>query len=481
MPSSVHDKAEAMREALARASSPLSSCQQRVWRLAETSPDLGFFERIGLRFSGAFRIAALDAALAEIVRRHAILRTVFLVLDGRPVQCVRSAARGGLLVVDLQALRPEQREHAATQLARRDRQPPFDLRRGPLMRAIVVRLSSRDHVLLMIFHHLIFDGWSRSVLFRELTMLFMAFSANVRPPLPELRVQYAEVARREQDPGTLPRRAARLAEWVERLAGLQPPATLPPDRPRTSRATHRAEIVPFQVPEASIRALWSVAKSEGVTLFMLGLTALAIALRASAVQQDEVTFGVPVANRTSTDAQALIGPFVNILPVRLRTPANSTVRDLLLDARTVMLDAFVYQEVPFDEVLEALYPGRPKGSYGPTDGDPVFRVCVDFSEHADGPLETQAQARSGLTVQPFETDDPIAGCDMFVSFSAASGRLGGIVLYNAELYERATVASFIDRFQSVLGSMDRSLHAQLTALMPEARCLMPETALIPEA
>ena len=453
--------ADAMREALARASSPLSSCQQRVWRLAEATPDLGFFERIGLRFSGPFRIAALDAALTEIVRRHAILRTVFLVLDGRPVQCVRSASRGGLLVVDLQALRPEQRERAASRVARRDRQPGFDLRRGPLMRAIVLRLSSRDHVLLMILHHLIFDGWSRAVLFRELTMLFMAFSANVRLPLPELRVQYAEVARREQDPGTLPRRAARLADWVGRLAGLQPPATLPPDRPRTSRTTHRAAIVPFQVPEASMGALRSVGEAEGATLFMLGLTALAIALRTSAAQQDEVTFGVPVANRTSTDAQALIGPFVNILPVRLRTPANSTLRDLLLDTRTVMLDAFVYQEVPFDDVLEALHPGRSKGSYGQTGGDPVFRVCVDFSEHANASADTQAQARSELTVQPFETDDPIAGCDMFVSFSAAHGRLGGIVLYNAELFEPATVASFIDRFQAVLASLERVLDVQL--------------------
>src|SRR3989441_13291722 len=111
MPSSVHDKAEAMREALARASSSLSSCQQRVWRLAEASPDLGFFERVGLRFSGPFRIAALDAALAEIVRRHAILRAGFLALDGRPVQCVRSGARGGLLVGDLQGRPPELREH----------------------------------------------------------------------------------------------------------------------------------------------------------------------------------------------------------------------------------------------------------------------------------------------------------------------------------------------------------------------------------
>ena len=120
-------------------------------------------------------------------------------------------------------------------------------------------------------------------------------------------------------------------------------------------------------------------------------------------------------------------------------------------------------------MLEALYPGRPKGSYGQTGGDPVFRVCVDFSEHADSPLQTQAQARAELTVQPFETDDPIAGCDMFVSFSGAHGRLRGIVLYNAELFEPATVASFIERFQAVLASLDRSLDVRLSELSTECR------------
>jgi non-ribosomal peptide synthetase component F len=295
-------------------------------------------------------------------------------------------------------------------------------------------------------------------------MLFMAFSARVRLPLPELRMQYADVARREQDPGTLDSRRQRLAEWVGRLDGLQPPATLPPDHPRTYRTTHPAKIVPFAVPDASMRVLRAVAEAEGVTLFMLGLTALAIALRTPSTRPDEVTFGVPVANRTSSGTQALIGPFVNILPVRLPTPSTSTVRTLLLDTRTVMLDAFVYQEVPFDDVLEAMYPGRPKGSYGPAGCEPVFRVCVDFAEHADPLTQTQAQGRSELTVQPFETDDPIAGCDMFVSFAAGNGTLGGIVLYNAELFERSTIASFIDRFQAVLGAMDKSLDARLSEL-----------------
>lgn len=449
--------APAVRDALRRAASPLSDCQRRVWRLAAADPRTMWAEKIALRFSGALRIDALDHALAELVRRHAILRTVFVALDGEPVQCVRSAARGRLLVVDLEALDPADRHRAAIRLARREHQPPIDVWRAPLMRAVLIRLAPADHVLLLVLHHLIFDGWSQTVMFREMTALFVAFTMNLRSPLPELRVQYADLARREQNATGAARRDVRLAEWVSRLRGLPPPATLPLDRPRPPHTSHRADVVPFLVSDEASRAVRAVGDAEGVTVFMVGLTALALALRVSVPSTEEVTVGVALANRPSVDAQALIAPFVNILPVRLPTRADMTIRDLLRCTRAAMLDAFAFEDVPFDRVMQALHPGAPMGSYGPKDGEPLFRICADFTEAAGVP----AAAGSALTVTPFDVDDAVSGCDLYVSFSSAGGTMRGLVVYSAELFDRATITSFVDRVQAILGSIDRQLDRPL--------------------
>ena len=436
------------REALRRAASPLSDCQQRTFRLATAELHVLWAERVALRFTGVLPVAALDAALQELVRRHAILRTVFLPLGGRPMQCVRSVPRGGLLLVDLAAIPGAQRESVARRLGRERR--PMDVWRGPLVRTVLVRLSPLDHVLLLTLHHLLFDGWSQAVMFRELAALFLAFSLDLPSPLPEITVPFAELARREQDPGQATRRAERLREWVGRLRGLRAPATLPLDRPRPAHTTHRAQAVPFVVPEASCRALRAVAEAEGMTMFMLGLGAVALALRASDPSTEEVAVGVALANRGSVEAQALIGPFVNILIVRVPTRGELTMLELLRHARGAVLDAFAFQDVPFDRVMEELDPGSAKGSYGPRGREPFFRVCVDFTEGAEAAPSSFPQ----LTLGPFETGDAVAGCDLYVSFSAGRGTLRGRVLYSTELFDRSTIDAFIGRLLAVLGSLD---------------------------
>jgi hypothetical protein len=451
--------APAVREALRRAASPLSDCQRRVWRLATMDPKTMWAERIALTFSGPLRIGALDAALRELVRRHAILRSVFVVLDGEAMQCVRTAARAGLLVVDLEALAPACRHRAAADLVRCDRQTPLDVRRGPLIRTVLLRRSPADHVLLLMAHHLVFDGWSQSVMFRELAMSFMAFAMNVTPPLPELRSQYGDLARREQDAAHAAARTARLNECAARLRGLRPPATLPLDRPRPAHGSHRADAVPFVVPDDAHRMLRSIAECEGATSFMLGVAVLALALRVASPTVHEITFGVAAANRPSLDAQALIGPFVNIVVVRLSIDAEMTVGALIRHAKVAVLDAFAYQDVPFDRVMDALHPGVSKGSYGPTDGDPLFRVCVDFTESADAVVS--ASAPSDLIVTPLDTDGARSGCDLYLNLSATRDALRGRLMYSAELFDRRTIVAFVNRFLNILGSLDRRLDCRL--------------------
>ena len=220
--------------------------------------------------------------------------------------------------------------------------------------------------------------------------------------------------------------------------------------------------MPFVLPDEASRAIRAVGDAEGVTMFMIGLAAVALAVRVTVPATEDVTVGVALANRSSVDAQALIGPFVNILPVRVSTPADMTVRELLRSARTAMLDAFAFQDVPFDRVMQAVHPGVPLGSYGPKNGEPFFRICVDFTEAADAP----AAAGSALAVMPFHADDAVSGCDLYVSFSGAGSTMRGFVVYSAELFDRGTITSFLDRMQTILGSLDRQLNRRLSQVRP---------------
>lgn len=451
-----------VRDALKQLASPLSDCQQRVWRLAALEPGASWAQRIALRFSGSLDAASLSAALSELVRRHATLRTVFVVVDGQPMQCVRSAGRGGLVMIDLAALPRARREQAAARAMRREGLLPFDFRRGPLMRAVLIRLTPIEHLLSLTLHHLIFDGWSRSVMFRELAVLMRAFSNHQSSPLPPLRVQYGELARAEQDPRHAARRAQRLDEVVARQRTRGRPATLPIDRPRPPYASHRAATMPFVVPDEVWQAAQVTARREGMSAFMLGLAVLAVALRESAPSGDELTFGIAVANRPSTDAQALIGAFVNIVVVRLAIDESMTMRDVLRQTRTAMLDAFAYQDVPFDRVMETLEPGTPKGSYGPRQGEPLFRVCVDFNEGVSEGSPGGSTTSLALTVTPVDADDLKSGVDFYVSFSADRDTLRGLLLYSAELYERRTAAAFVDRLQQVFAALPHQMDRALT-------------------
>jgi hypothetical protein len=331
------------------------------------------------------------------------------------------------------------------------------MRRGPMMRALLIALAPTDHVLSLTLHHLIFDGWSQGVMFRELMTLFMAFSLDLPSALPPLRLQYADLARREQSPARDAERRTRLADCVDRLRGLPPPATLPLDRPRPPHTSHRAGAIPFVVADDACRRLRDVCEMEGATMFMVGLTAFALALRASVPVLDELVVGVALANRSSVEAQALIGPFVNILPVRLSLAGAATAREVLRRARAAMLDAFTWQDVPFEAVMEALDPGSEKGSYGPK-GRPLFRICIDVTDAS----ETDGTGAAEVALTPFDTGDAVSGCDLYVNFTATRATLRGMVMYSAELFDRQTVARFLDRLLATLDSLPRQLDARQT-------------------
>ena len=233
--SNAHDSV--IQWALRQGPLPLSFAQQRLWFLDQLEPDSPAYNiPAAYRVAGRLDASALERAINEVVRRHEVLRTTFAVVDGEPVQIVAPFLLVPLPVVDLRSLPADERESEALRLAVADAHRPFDLRRGPLLRARLLRLGEEGHVLFLNMHHIVSDGWSMGVLFRELSVLYGAFSRGESSPLADLPIQYADFAlwQREWLQGEV--LAAELGYWRDRLQGASE-LQLPTDRPRPARLT----------------------------------------------------------------------------------------------------------------------------------------------------------------------------------------------------------------------------------------------------
>ena len=308
---------------------PLSFAQQRLWFLDQFQPGSPVYNiPAALRITAPLNAFALEQSLNEIVRRHEALRTTFAAVDGRPVQVIAPALRVPLPVTDLRGLPQTERETEATRLATQEAQHPFDLARGPLVRATLLRLGAGDHVLLLTMHHIVSDGWSMGVFFRELAVLYEAYATGKPSPLPELPVQYADFAQWQRQWLQGEVLAAHLTYWKQHLAGAPEVLELPTDRPRPAVQSFRGATYPFTLPPALSTALKTLSQREGVTLFMTLLAAFKTLLHRYTGQGDLVV-GAPIANRTRAEIEGLIGFFVNTLVLRTDLSGNPRFGELL--------------------------------------------------------------------------------------------------------------------------------------------------------
>jgi amino acid adenylation domain-containing protein len=344
----------------ADAAAPLSYAQQRLWfldRLAPGSPAYNVPSAYGL--AGPLAPAALAAALAEVVRRHQVLRARFVERDGEPRMEIAEAPAPGFLplpLVDLSALAPARRSAKLASLRSAEAERPFALAAGPLLRAGLVRLGAEEHVLLLSFHHAVYDGWSEGVLLRELAALYDAARAGAPSPLAEPALQYADFAawQRAWPPEVLGRQ---LAYWRGQLAGTPTALELPTDRPRPAVASLRGAGRRRLLGAPEVARLRQVARREGATLYMLLLAAFAATLARHGGQED-LLVGTPVANRTRPELEGLIGFFVNTLALRVRLAGDPELRRVLASARQTALAAFAHQDLPFEALVEELRPER---------------------------------------------------------------------------------------------------------------------------
>ncbi|HSE18132.1 MAG TPA: amino acid adenylation domain-containing protein [Pyrinomonadaceae bacterium] len=400
---------------------PLSFAQQRLWFLDQLAPGGAAYNLSGrLHLEGRLDISALEASLNEIVRRHEALRTIFATRDGEPVQIILSERRLPLPLIE--------REEEAR---------PFDLSTGPLVRAHLLRLSTKEHVLLLSMHHIVSDGWSIGVLIREVATLYEAYAARKESPLRELSLQYGDYAvwQRHWLQGDV--LDQQLSYWRKQLDGVSV-LELPLDKPRSATSSLHSATLTCNLAKKVSEELQALSRGEGVTLFMCLLAAFQLLLwRYSG--QDDIAIGTPVANRTRAETEDLIGFFVNTLVLRTDVSGNPTFRELLQRVRETALGAYAHQDMPFEKLVEELAPERNLSV------TPLFQVMFAL-ENAPLP-EVEAH---GLKMRPEALVGDTAKFDLALGIVETPDGLIADWQYRSELFEAATIERVASHFQTLL-------------------------------
>ncbi|MCG6575988.1 amino acid adenylation domain-containing protein, partial [Pseudomonas sp. AF32] len=453
----------------------LSFAQQRLWFLDQLDTGAGsaYHMPAALLLRGDLDRGALKAALDRLVARHESLRTTFERRGEQPVQIIAPADCGFVLAEqDLRSLPYEQASLSASRIGNSEALAPFDLSRGPLIRGRLLRLADDEHILLITQHHIISDGWSVGVLVRELAALYRAFSQQQPDPLPALPIQYADYAA-WQHQALKGERLDRQAEfWSEHLKGAPALLSLPTDRPRPATQSYRGGDVPVEIPAALRERLERFCQAHNVTLFMALLSAWSV-LMARLGNERDVVIGVPTANRSRTETENLIGFFVNTLALRVDLTQDPSVVQLLEQVRQTTLAAHEHQDIPFEQVIEAVQPPRSLSH------NPLCQVALSLDNTPGG----GELSLPGLTLAPVAQAHETSQFDLMLTLGNDGGTLAGVIEYASDLFDRATVERFAQHFLVLLHAMVADVGQSVLSLplLTPAQCLASPAALAPKA
>lgn len=422
---------------------PASLTQEAMWFLVRLEPNGTTYSTYPtMRVLGPLDLAALQQALDELVRRHEILRTTFQEQDGRLLQVIAPPAPRPLRVVDLSdGLEPQRDAELRRQLLEEMRRP-IDLQQGPIARVTVWRLAADQHVVMVATHHIIHDGWSTGVLARELGLLYRAYRAGQPSPLPELAVQYADFAvwQRKLLQGEYLQRLRQY--WVKQLAGVSP-LDVPTDFPRPAIRSTRGDLRPCRLTPELSSAVKEFSHSIGATPYMTLLAAFQLLL-ARFSGQDDFAIGSPVANRTQTETEPLIGYFINMLAFRTRLLPGSSFRDLVGQVRSTVLEGFEHQDLTLDQVVEAINPPRDMSRH------PLFQAMFVLQNN----LRPEAP-REELQFEPLQ-DRPTRHAAYFelnLTLTERDGSFRGSLSFNTDLFVPETIERMIEQYQGILSEV----------------------------
>ncbi|HEY9472967.1 MAG TPA: condensation domain-containing protein, partial [Mycobacteriales bacterium] len=438
---------------------PLSFQQEQLWFLDQLAPGEATYNTVlALRLSGALDVAALCRALDTVQARHEVLRTTFVTTDEVPCQVVGPPSPVPLRRDDVSALPAQQREVQATRLADQEAAEPFDLRAGPLLRARLVRLSDRDHLLVVSTHHIVFDGWSEATFTAELAESYSAFVSGRDPRLPDLPVQFGDFAVWQREWLRGPVLEAHLGYWQDRLTGA-PTLELPTDRPRPGMPSFRGAVLTSDLPADLLAALRGLARAHGVSLFMTLLAGFKLLLTRYTGQEDLVV-GTATAGRNRPDCEDLVGFFVNMVVLRSDLSGNPSFTDVLARVRDVTLDAYEHQDVPFEKVVERVAPRRDASR------NPLFQVAFGLLPTPGG----QAGQFDGLRVAPHVVDPGTARFDLSVNVSETAEGLSLWLEYATDLFDQARMRRLLDHFEQILRAVvaDPSTRVSQVPVLTEA-------------
>jgi amino acid adenylation domain-containing protein len=444
---------------------PPSFGQQRLWLLDQMLPDKTVYNEWSVYgLTGALDAGAFARAVDAIVARHDVLRTGYAAIDGELRQIVLRAPRQVFALHDLTALPITEREAAARRLVEGEVTRPHDLERGEVIRVVLLRVAPQEHWMVVAKHHITYDRWSRAVFDRELATLYAAFLRGESSPLPALPVQYADYAewqRAKLDDATL---ARLLAHWTRALADL-PALDLPTDRPRPAVATFRGAQAELMVDGELAQDLASLARREGVTMFMLLMAAFQVLLyRYSG--QDDFAVGTVSAGRDRIELEGLIGFLVNTLVVRADLSGAPSFRAQLARVRQTLLETYGHAALPFERLVERLAPSRDLSR------NPVFQVALRYANAAHEP-----PALTGIVAR--KIDDlhaPTAKYDLSFGIIKRADGLELSVEYAVDLFDAATMERMLGHFRNLLHAIvadpDQAIAALPMQDEPERRRLL---------
>jgi|GEM_PF-306729 amino acid adenylation domain-containing protein len=434
----------------------LSFSQQRLWFLDKFEDKRATYNiPLALRVCGGLDIDAAERALNEIIRRHEVLRTVFKGQndDASDTELTGDTSLPSQHIMETHAVRisqvafdtlpecKEEREAEMRRLATEEWERPFDLSSGPLIRVRILEAGDGEHVLLITMHHIITDGWSMEIFWKEFTVFYEAFSEGAVATLPPLDIQYADFAEWQRQWLSDDTIEDQLSYWKDALRGAPALANLPTDLPRPAIQTFRGETVSFNIDKDMTDRLRKFSSRHGVTLFMT-LEAAFGTLLYRYRNTDDILIGSPIASRNHKDIESLIGFFVNTLVLRHDMSSNPPFIELLDCVKQTTLDAYAHQDIPFERLVEELRPERSLSHH------PLFQVL--FELHA---VSLEDFAIPGLSVEPYETDYRVSKFDLTLSIEEICTGLSASFEYNTDLFLPGTIKKMAERYKILLDAI----------------------------
>ncbi len=431
---------------------PLSFAQQRLWFLNQFESDQAIYNLpSALKLIGKMDFEALKKSIHTIVKRHESLRTVFTIIRDEPVQVILKKTEIDIPFLDFRNLQESEQTKAIKQLIKEDVSTGFDLKKGPLLRLKVIKTASEEHVIVLVMHHIISDGWSMGVFTREIAVIYNSIIHNQPIPLPPLKIQYADFAKWQRKYLSGKELDKQISYWKDRLGDIPPALQLPYDKKRGAHQTFSGTHIRFRLSKDTSSKLNNIARKQDATLFMVLLASFQ-ALLYRYTGQDDISVGTAIANRNRAEIEGLIGFFVNTLVLRTGLDGDPTFTTLVKRVKEVTLGAYAHQDLPYEKMVETIQPKRDLSA------PPLFQVFFTLTNRP-----TQNAQLSDFTIEPLSIESTSVKFDLTLSVDERDDGLMASLGYNTDLFSEQTIRQLIDHYVRLTDSMAQNPDLSLSA------------------